>query len=534
MKGDEVIVEPGSYGTPGAPLSTHIESGAEQLDVHGVDVSPGPASAKIYTEAPYGIRLYGAGTTIRDLEIEDTGTPGGGSLLLENASGEHLIVRANAGSACVLERTSTLSDSLCQDSGSQDAVLVTGALTGPNSVTLRNVTAIGSDDGIYVATIGYFSDRPSALTAINTIARGGVYDIQASEGAASDSVVTSHSNYSAANTKVEGGATITDDGTSQTTGNQTTAQLFVDPAAGNFRELLGAETIGAGLIDPANGGLDFEGDARVFAQATSCASTDIGADQFVPASSPSVATGTVSAVGQTGATLSGTVNPLGGAGTAHFDYAPAAAGGGPPTSFISTATQCLPVTDVAQPVTTTVTGLEAGTTYYYRLVAANASATTTPASSAIFTTAGLPPPPTPTSPRLTGVKETARIWREGKALAHISTKRKLPLGTTFSFALNESASVTFTFTEPGPGRKVGIRCVAPTHMNKHNRPCTRTVIAGRLTFSAHAGMNMVRFQGRLSTHKTLSPGSYTALITATASGKRSGTSALGFKIAREG
>jgi virginiamycin B lyase len=139
-----------------------------------------------------------------------------------------------------------------------------------------------------------------------------------------------------------------------------------------------------------------------------------------------------------------------------------------------------------------------------------------------------------TAPALSSLSETAKTWREGNALAQISkksNKKKLPLGTTFSFSLNVPASVTFTFTEPASGRKVGKTCVAQTKKNKKKPRCTRTVVAGTLTFSAHAGANKVRFEGRISKHKKLKPGNYTLLITATASGEHSTPSTLYFTIA---
>ncbi len=140
------------------------------------------------------------------------------------------------------------------------------------------------------------------------------------------------------------------------------------------------------------------------------------------------------------------------------------------------------------------------------------------------------------TPILSGLSETAKTWREGNLLARISitksAKRKPPLGTTFSFSLNEAANVAFTFTEPASGRKVAKKCVAQTRANKNKHRCTHTVIAGTLTFSAHAGTNHLSFEGLISRHKKLKPGSYTLLVTATASGKRSTTRTLHFSIAR--
>ncbi len=146
-------------------------------------------------------------------------------------------------------------------------------------------------------------------------------------------------------------------------------------------------------------------------------------------------------------------------------------------------------------------------------------------------------PQPPLAPTLSSLGQTNKTWREGTTLAQLSSirakgKKKLPVGTTFSFKLDQAARVAFTFTKPAPGRKAGKRCVAQTPKNKHKRRCKRTVTAGVLTFAAHAGTNKVRFQGLISKRKKLKPGTYKLLVTATAAGKRSRTSTLSFTIVR--
>jgi Divergent InlB B-repeat domain len=128
-------------------------------------------------------------------------------------------------------------------------------------------------------------------------------------------------------------------------------------------------------------------------------------------------------------------------------------------------------------------------------------------------------------PRLTGVNESAKRWREGKKLAEISGSKpkKPPLGTTFSFSLNEQASVTFNFTQQLTGRSVRGRCVAQTSKNRHGRSCKRKVTAGALSLTAHAGTNKIAFQGRISRSKRLRPGPYTLNVTATNSAGVSNT-----------
>src|ERR1700683_5235950 len=47
--GDQVILEPGDYGSPGSPLTTSIATGAQNVDIHGTDTVPRSPTAVIYT-----------------------------------------------------------------------------------------------------------------------------------------------------------------------------------------------------------------------------------------------------------------------------------------------------------------------------------------------------------------------------------------------------------------------------------------------------------------------------------------------------
>jgi hypothetical protein len=108
-----------------------------------------------------------------------------------------------------------------------------------------------------------------------------------------------------------------------------------------------------------------------------------------------------------------------------------------------------------------------------------------------------------------------------------------PLGTTFSFALNEPARVSLAFTQRVGGRKVNGRCVAQTNENRRQPACKPTVTRGRLAFTAHAGLNKVAFQGRISASRQLKPGRYTLVITATiTAAQHSNTKTLSFTIVR--
>ena len=147
----------------------------------------------------------------------------------------------------------------------------------------------------------------------------------------------------------------------------------------------------------------------------------------------------------------------------------------------------------------------------------------------------VPPAPAgaPPKPVVSGARQSSSRWRKGNGLARISRAGKVPVGTTFTFSLNEQAAVRFTFTTRLPGRRVGRKCVAQTRSNRHRKACTRTVGAGVLPFTGHLGSNSVRFQGRVSSSRRLRPGTYTLTITATnTAGVKSAPVALRFTIVR--
>ncbi len=174
-----------------------------------------------------------------------------------------------------------------------------------------------------------------------------------------------------------------------------------------------------------------------------------------------------------------------------------------------------------QPVAVNLTGLSPATTYHYRLVATNAGGTTYGADQT-FTSA-------PPVPSLSTVRQAHLRWREGNAGARIS-RRGLPLGTSFSFALNTAAKVTFAFTQRAGGRRVHGRCVAQTRHNRSARRCSRTVTRAALSFNGHTGANKVAFQGRVSHSKKLRPGAYTVVITAVGPSGASAAQHLTFTI----
>jgi hypothetical protein len=132
------------------------------------------------------------------------------------------------------------------------------------------------------------------------------------------------------------------------------------------------------------------------------------------------------------------------------------------------------------------------------------------------------------------VAQSHKSWREGKAQAVLASKRKLPpIGTVFSFTLNEQASVSLAFTQRVAGRTVKGKCVPQTQKNRRDAACKRTVTAGTLSFAGHGGANRVSFQGLISRTKKLAPGAYTVVISAANSANQTARSrGLGFTIVR--
>jgi hypothetical protein len=121
---------------------------------------------------------------------------------------------------------------------------------------------------------------------------------------------------------------------------------------------------------------------------------------------------------------------------------------------------------------------------------------------------------------LSGLSQSARSWLEHKPLHRVTRTRRLPVGTTFRFSLNQAAKVRFAFTQTRSGRKVSGRCAPQTKRNARKPRCRRTLTAGTLTLAAHAGANRLRFRGRISSTKALKPGRYTLTATATNAAKQ--------------
>jgi hypothetical protein len=174
---------------------------------------------------------------------------------------------------------------------------------------------------------------------------------------------------------------------------------------------------------------------------------------------PAADTGGATAVGPTGATLTGTVTPNGAAPDVVFEYGTTAAYGS------------LVAASGAPGVSAAVTGLQPSTTYHYRLVAlragrryegGNATFTTGPA-----TPPPPPPPPAATSASIAGKKVTAT--RKGRFKVKVRFDAGAPGGTARVQAKIKGKVVARGKREVAPGqtRRVTMR------LNKAGRKAIR-------------------------------------------------------------
>jgi hypothetical protein len=120
----------------------------------------------------------------------------------------------------------------------------------------------------------------------------------------------------------------------------------------------------------------------------------------------------------------------------------------------------------------------------------------------------------PPQPTIESVSQSNARWREGNKLAAYSRNNKPPVGTIFSFVLNQRATVMFAFTQHTDGRRAGGKCVAQTKANRRKHGCRRTVKRGTLSLVGRSGLNKVVFEGRISNSRRLPLGVYTVRITA--------------------
>jgi alpha-tubulin suppressor-like RCC1 family protein len=130
----------------------------------------------------------------------------------------------------------------------------------------------------------------------------------------------------------------------------------------------------------------------------------------------------------------------------------------------------------------------------------------------------LPPLPRPRLSRLKLTPETFRAAAAGRTTVAANAKRRP--GTLISYTDSQAAATTFTIQ----------LCVARAKQSPHKAAaCRRYRTVGRFTHTDIAGLNRLRFTGRISHHK-LSAGSYRLLATASTRTETSATRTATFTI----
>jgi hypothetical protein len=142
-----------------------------------------------------------------------------------------------------------------------------------------------------------------------------------------------------------------------------------------------------------------------------------------------------------------------------------------------------------------------------------------------------PNPPVKSAPKITRLRESSQAFAVGRKQTPLTaaTARRPHRGTTFSFTLDQAASVSIKIERIIPGTRVGRRCRAARRPRHRAHRCTLGTRLTVLTRTAHAGVNRVAFSGRIGARR-LSPGRYQAAFTAANAVGRSPVRRLSFTV----
>jgi hypothetical protein len=143
------------------------------------------------------------------------------------------------------------------------------------------------------------------------------------------------------------------------------------------------------------------------------------------------------------------------------------------------------------------------------------------------TVPGVPPATAPT-PVISKLELKPRTFRAAGSGGSVARKRP-PIGTAVSYALSTDASVTFRAQRALQGRRRGGRCKKAGRRGRGRR-CTRYVnVAGAFSVGGVAGVNSLRFTGRLRGRK-LPRGKYRLVATPSISTKKGKPARARFRI----
>jgi hypothetical protein len=263
--GDTILLAPGTYE----------EAVAKPEIVHSVTISgePGEPAPVLVPKVALGAKGFVShqSVTLRDLRIH---SPKNITAGFELAGSENVVERVEstggAFAACFID-SGTIKDSLCQTAASYGlgtGVQANFRSASPEVASLQvsNVTAIGT---LYGLAAGSEESGDLEVHVDNTVASGGPYDVRNGDEASSvTNVVISHSNFGTSKHFGSGSGSITPN---TEAGNQSASPVFVDEAAGDYREMPTSPTVRAGdtsVLTP--GELDLDGSERT----TACEGVD--------------------------------------------------------------------------------------------------------------------------------------------------------------------------------------------------------------------------------------------------------------------
>ncbi len=270
QSGDTVVLGPGTYH-PGASFVLMSE-----VDIGGV---PGTPLPEIDTSGPQGFSVFDTFTHLHDMRIVQTGGTAG--LAMSNgATADRMSVTATGGSdeACLIYG-GALRDSVCSGTGGATGLRVAAVGDEHPTLVLRNDTLVGTGSGADGIKVTSLTSSVAVVHAGNVIALGSQDSAEATaDNSAGDAASIDFSHSDVPTEKATGGAVID---AAPTAGNLTTAPLLADAAAGDFHELAGSKTIGAGDVTLLSSGeLDLDGRPR--SAPAGCAVVDMGAYQLPP------------------------------------------------------------------------------------------------------------------------------------------------------------------------------------------------------------------------------------------------------------
>lgn len=269
--GEEVIVGPGAY-----PLEAELAVPAS-VYVHGELSQPRPKISATLANAV--VRTGFGGAHLEYLEVTNTVGSARGIDCGAGAEVGGVFVSVNGNSAIGVQQEGDcmVRDSVLRASGMGSAAVLGIEIAGVSTGPIRNLTAIAvGPQSIGVrATGGTFMPSSHTIDVKNVVASGEKADLAATDGGAGGTGTIRVSNSNFDSTSGTPSSKVIDE-----SGNQTAAPVFVNAAAGDYREAAGSPTIDAGSTDQI-GTLDADGNPRVVGSAP-----DIGAFEFVPAVVP--------------------------------------------------------------------------------------------------------------------------------------------------------------------------------------------------------------------------------------------------------